>query len=279
MVGALLKLVSAVLKTFRLSTMLPLALAIPTFAQQSQPPAMQPASMLQAASLEVAPSGNPDRMPDPNQGLIRVDVHVGDKAGMPVTGLSEKDFTLLDNDRRQKILTFRSVDGASVQATPSIEVVIVLDELNMLQDSPAGMDAAAKSAGHVAKPAEQVELRDAVREVETFLRAHGGVLREPTIIYRLTADGLFATPHPSMDGNELADEIEQPSRQRQVWPRSAIAKDIGDSRKGGALSWRITHSIIALGSISIEERRRPERKLLFWVGNGWQIENRSASDL
>jgi len=47
-------------------------------------------------------------MPDPAQGLIRVDVAVNDASGKPVSGLSEEDFALLDNDKPQKIVTFQS---------------------------------------------------------------------------------------------------------------------------------------------------------------------------
>jgi hypothetical protein len=48
---------------------------------------------------------------------------------------------------------------------------------------------------------------------------------------------------------------------------------------GGSASARISQSLIALGSIAIEERRKPGRKLMFWIGNGWQIENRKALGL
>ena len=29
------------------------------------------------------------------------------------------------------------------------------------------------------------------------------------------------------------------------------------------------HALVALGSIAIEERRRPGKKLMFWLGPGW----------
>lgn len=200
-------------------------------------------------------------MPDPNQGLIRVDVAVTDKAGKPVLGLSEKDFRLLDNDQHRKIATFQ----AMAQPATSLEVVLVIDKLNMLANAELGN--------------ENQEFSEAVREAETFLRADGGVLEEPTTVYRLTKDGLFATPHASMDGNELANEIEQPDKQRRIWSPSEVARDIENMKKGGAVSWRISHSLVALGSIAIEERRKPGRKLMFWIGNGWPIENRKASGL
>jgi VWFA-related protein len=195
-------------------------------------------------------------MPDPTQGLIRVDVAVTDKSEKRVTGLSEKDFTLLDNNEQQKIVTFQAFNGG-IQPASSLEVVLVIDELNMLANVRSG----------------KIELSAADREAETFLRSHGGVLQHPTIIYRLTEHGLFATPHSSMDGNELADEIEQAGRERRIWSPSEIARDIGKIAKGDD----VLHSLVALGSIAIEERRRPGRKLMFWIGNGWQIEGRRGT--
>ena len=204
------------------------------------------------------------RMPDPAQGLIRVDVAVTDKSGKRVTGLSEKDFTLLDNNEQQKIVTFQAFNGG-IQPPTSLEIVLVIDELNMLANADLGN--------------ENLEFSEAVREVETFLRAKGGVLEKPAIIYRLTKDGLFATPHASMDGNELADELEQPGKQRRIWSPSEIARDIGKIAKGDDVISRITKSLVALGSIAIEERRGPGRKLMFWIGNGWPIKDRRAAGL
>jgi VWFA-related protein len=201
-------------------------------------------------------------MPDPTQGLIRVDVTVTDKAGKPVVGLSQKDFTLLDNNEQQKIVTFQAFNGG-IQPAGSLEVVLVIDELNMLANIRVG----------------KIELSAADREAETFLRSNRGVLQHPTIIYRLTDHGLFATPHASMDGNELADEIEQGGRERRIWSPSVIAKDVVNIAVGGDVSRRISQSLIALGSIAIEERRKPGRKLMFWIGNGWQIEGRRGTGL
>jgi VWFA-related protein len=204
-------------------------------------------------------------MPDPTQGLVRVDIAVTDKAGKAVSGLSENDFTLLDNDKPQKIVTFQTSDGATAQPATSLEVVLVLDELNMLPNADL-------ASGNL-------ELAEAVRETESFLRANGGVLEKPTIIYRLTKDGLFATPHASRDGNELADEIEQPGKQRRIWSPPVVARDIGNLTKGDEAGSRVLHSLVALGSIAIEERRRSGRKFVFWIGNAWQIQGRNATGL
>ena len=202
-------------------------------------------------------------MPDPTQGLIRVDVTVTDKDGKRVSGLSKEDFKLLDNGQQEKIVTFQSFGGAGAAPAAPVEVIFVMDELNMLPSAHAGKQ----------------ELSAAYREVENVLRAHGGFLENPTMIYRLSANGLYATTHASIDGNALAAEIENPGEQRQIWSPSMIAKDVEHIARGGDVGVRITQSIIALGSISIEERRKPGRKLMFWMGNGWQIEDRRAAEL
>lgn len=220
-----------------------------------------------------------DRMPDPTQGLIRVDLTVTDTGGTPVLGLAENDFRLFDNDRRQKVVTFQAHDGDDAQPANSHEVIFVLDELNMVPNNAKIIGAKRPDKIDEAAAQEKLDYEAAVREVKAFLRANGGRLREPTMVYRLTADGLFATYRDSMNGNELADEVENPAMQRRIWSPSEVEKDIQDMTKGGPVSWRITHSLVALGSIAIEERRKSGRKLLFWLGNGWQIEKRRAAGL
>ena len=213
-------------------------------------------------------------MPDPAQGLISIDVSVTDHAGKPISGLSQKDFALLDNNRPQKIVTFQAFDGAIAQPASSLEVVLVIDELN-LPPSPG--------------PGE-TGISDVYRNVESFLRANNGVLARPTMIYRLTEDGLFAMPHATMDGNELAQALEQPAQQRRIWSPAEIANAIRITVKSNGASHdavvkatqaarETDNSLIALGSIAIEERRRPGKKLVFWLGNGWPIENGTAAGL
>jgi hypothetical protein len=51
-----------------------------------------------------------------------------------------------------------------------------------------------------------------------------------------------------------------------------ISASIGRRAKDGALHSKL-QSLVALGSIAIEEQRRPGRKLLFWLGPGWRFEN------
>ena len=131
-------------------------------------------------------------MPDPTKGLIRVDVAVTDKSGTPVTGLSEKDFTLFDNNEQQKIVTFQAFNGG-IQPASSLEVVLVIDELNMRANVRSGKHGALRGGSRG-------------RDFSPLPRRGSAASHH---LYRLTEHGLFATPHTSVDGNELADEMEQ----------------------------------------------------------------------
>ena len=44
---------------------------------------------------------------------------------------------------------------------------------------------------------------------------------------------------------------------------------VSESLASGAATSNPLHALVALGSIAIEERRRPGRKLMFWLGPGW----------
>ena len=269
-VGATLKLATAALRIVFISAALLSGIAAAASGQQGQPIPLPPEIPQFPQILDSPDALSADYMPDPSEGLISLDISVTDPDGKPVSGLGEKDFTLLDNNRPQNIVTFRAMDGTIAQPANSLEIVLMIDELNLLpgEAGVAGLH----------------------RDVETFLRANGGALAKPTIIYRLTKEGLFVTLHPTMNGNALAGDLEQPALQRQIWSPSTIAKAIRiDVKPNGADHDAVTkavrpareidNSLIALGSIAIEERRRPGKKIMFWLGNGWPMERGVAAGL
>jgi VWFA-related protein len=220
---------------FRICAILLLCVAVPSFAQPSQP-------------LLYAPS---NIKPDPTQGIIRLDVVVTDKNGNPVTGLRQQDFKLQDNGEPGKIVSWQAFDGVSALPDPPVEVILVIDELNL----PAPLVSAANA------------------EAQKFLQQNHGHLAQPVSIYRLTKDGLSVLAQPPQDRNMLADEIAQHREPpRTIWQAQMVSGSIGRLAKDGALHSKL-QSLVALGSIAIEERRRPGRKLLFWIGPGWRFEN------
>ncbi len=160
-----------------------------------------------------------------------------------MTGLRQQDFMLRDNGQPAEFVTFQAFDGVTVKPDPPVEVILVIDELNL----PPAQLAAAES------------------EAEKFLRQNQGHLAQPVSVYRITEAGLSASAETSFDGNALADEIAQERDPRAIWRTAMVSESPGT----GVVSPKALHSLIALGSIAIEERRRPGRKLMFWMGPGW----------
>ena len=195
-------------------------------------------------------------MPDPNEGILRLDVVVNDGQGNTVTGLTAGDFTLLDNGRPQPIVSFRAFDNTA-KPNPPVEVILVIDEIDL----------------------PPIQLAAAEHEVESFLLQNEGHLSQPTSVYSVNQWGLFAAPQPSMDGNVLADEIAHKKPMRTVWVSSMFS--IPNWANGGDHSpdhvfldpaWNeVPHPLVALGAIAVEQRRRPGRKIMFWVGPGWKL--------
>jgi VWFA-related protein len=226
--------------SFHICAMLLLCLSAAAIAQLNQSPVFAP------FEVESSP-------PDPSQGTIRLDVVVTDKSGNPVTLLKQQDFTLRDNGQPGKIISFQAFDGVTAKPDPPVEIILVIDELSMT--------------------ARQLSIAE--HEAENFLCRNQGNLAQPVSIYRINNHVLSASAQPSSDGNMLADKIAHHREPRVIWKTS----DVSESLASGAASSNPLHALIALGSIAIEERRRPGRKLLFWLGPGWTFNALGANGL
>ena len=141
------------------------------FAQESGP-GRRPGP---AASV---PTGNANRR-------ITLDVAVTDKAGTPVAGLEQADFTLLDNKQPQKILSFHAVTAPA--AADPVGVILVVDRINT---SPEGV----------------TRVRN---ETEKFLGGDGGKLAFPVSVVSLSGPGTEVQIGPSQDGNALIGDLEK----------------------------------------------------------------------
>jgi VWFA-related protein len=205
------------------------------------------------------PADQSKYQPDPYVGLMKLDVVVTDQRGKPVAGLGAKDLTLLDDDQPRNIVTFQAFDGAASKPDSPVEVILVMDEVDL--------------------PSEHLdEMRQAVQK---FLLQNGGHLAQPVTVYRIGDDGLFASAQPSTDGSALSKEIAERKEPRLIWRSQDMGAPFRQDPYGSTPTTRrsffdagwteLPHPLIALGSIAIEERRTPERKLLFWVGNGWPV--------
>ena len=189
----------------------------------------------------------PLRATDPvvREGLFSIDVVVTDAAGNPVSDLAPWDFTLLDNSKPAKIRTFHNALAAS---EPAPELIFVLDTVNL---SPQ-------------------QLTQTESAISRLLRRDNGRLEFPCFLYRLTRDGLFSSLRPVMDGTLLVNELEQKRSQWTVWSSGGNDELI----LGRSLEGRSQHnplSLRALGSIAIDRRDIPGRKVLVWIGPGWPV--------
>jgi len=168
---------------------------------------------------------------------VTLDVVIADKSGAPVSGLQAADFTLLDNNSPQTLSSFQAVSDMAAKADPSVELILVLDALNT---GVITVDKARQSLG-------------------SLFRENGGVLALPTSLIVLSDRGFTIQDHPTRDGKALMD---------------FLTKNTTGLREHRGNGWEIDSerrdlSLRALRAIVAEERKRPGRKLVVWIGRGW----------
>jgi len=182
---------------------------------------------------------------DTLQGLINLDVVVTDNSGKLISGLRPEDFALLDNGQPQTIISFHEFDGISSKPDPPVGVILLIDTVKMPFDLAAFER----------------------EEVERFLRRNGGHLGQPVSIFGLSDTGFWTLAQPSGDGNALAGEIAS-DRLVFIRRRQLLGNGTGefvDQDPAGL------QALKALGDIATAERRKPGKKLLLWIGPGWNI--------
>ena len=176
------------------------------------------------------------------QGTIKLDVMVTDRAGRPVAGLQQQDFTLIDNKKPQPILSFRAVDGTTGDGTaadPPVEIVLLIDMANDLLHNVAY---------------ERYQM-------DKFLKQNGGKLVQPVSIMVLSDRGLKAQPHASTEGNLLAHALDGVATSIHAIPVAG----------GYDAIERMKLSLNALWQVVAVEGQKPGRKLLIWIGPGWPM--------
>jgi len=130
-------------------------------------------------------------MLDEGKGLIHLDVSVTNGDGQPVSGLSRKDFELLDEGRPQNILSFHAFSGQSARPDPPTQLILFVDTFKM-----SSVQASRLQLG-----------------IEQFLRQNGGHLAQPASIFGLSDDGFWTIAHhDSTDGYTLASDLSYRSR-------------------------------------------------------------------
>ena len=200
----------------------------PTFAQQA------------ASSGQVPPPDKRPTVPAPRADRrITLDVVVTDRSGNPVPGLQQQDFTILNNNKPQKILSFRAVDRASKAANRPLQTIVLVDRVN-----PSFERAAYQQT-----------------QLEKFLRKDGGKLPMPMSLVILSDTSAGQTVTTS-DGNILVDSLNSKQPGLRIFGRRA-------GFYGGVDEWQI--SIGVLEDLASYEATQPGRKLLIWLGPGWPL--------
>jgi VWFA-related protein len=182
--------------------------------------------------LEAAPGQQPSAQPGNNK--IYLDVVVTPKSGVPVRGLQQQDFTLLDNKAPQPIASFQALEGGTTPA----EIIIVVDAVNI--------------------PYEKIAYaRD---QIDIFLRANGGRLAYPTAVAFFTDTDTRIEDGRSTDGNAVSAFVDRYDLSLQTIHRTTGFY--------GALE-RLNLSVKVLGLLAAHEAPRPGRKIVLWISPGW----------
>src|SRR5277367_3793919 len=105
----------------------------------------------------------PAHSPSKEEVLINLDVLVTDSSGKPVPGLHSNDFSLLENGKPNRIVSFHAFDGVSARPESPVEVILVIDMLRL--------------------PGNLISIE--LSSVEAFLRKDDGHLTEPVRIFTL----------------------------------------------------------------------------------------------
>ena len=169
---------------------------------------------------------------------MTLDVMVTDKAGHPVTGLQQSDFTVLDDKHPATIQSFAA---HTEQSQDSLEgALIVIDTVNV---------------GFTAVSVARSQL-------ENFLRRDGGHLPFPMLLTLLTNTGLKEIGPSSSDGNVLLAQLDQ---------QKGLLRDLNRSAGFWGATELLSTSINALENVAQYEATTPGRKLLIWISPGWPI--------
>src|SRR4051812_7511441 len=172
---------------------------------------------------------------------IHLDVVVTDKSGQPVAGLSKRDFALLDDKLQRNIVSFQAVDARTAKPDPPVQAILLIDQIN---------------------PTFQ-QVSFARSEIARFLRKNDGHLSLPVSIAVLTESGLRMQRSPSVEGNACLAILDQVKG-------NAANLDARLSKLSGADKSAL--SVRQLTKLAGIESRKPGRKLLIWMGRGWQIQ-------
>jgi VWFA-related protein len=190
---------------------------------------------------------------------ISLIVQVNDASGQTVNGLKSDDFSVLDNQKPQKIARFREVDGTTFKA--DVHVVVVLDAIN-----DGGW-----AVGRVKK------------DLDKFLSQGTGPLPFPLSMVFISSTEVLQT-QPSTDRASTASRLAELARRPRDIECTEVKKlDLGmrafaaQAGQGDAVTRadcnnnHFRESINALRNLLGEKQNVRERTILIWTGRGWPL--------
>lgn len=194
---------------------------------------------------------------------VSLNVVVTEKSGAPVAGLSQQDFTVLDNSIPQTIHSFRALGHGN---GPS-EVIIVIDAIN---------------AGPETVAYERVQ-------IDKFLAASGAQLPNYTTFALVTDAGTQIHPNFTTNSNALRAALDDAiigmrrrgavSTGKRTDSLPVTAQNPGSEKPLNEISdfsfeeltERFQFSLKAMEKVTAFEAARSGRKLVVWVSPGWPL--------
>lgn len=193
---------------------------------------------------------------------IVLNVEVDDQPEKPDLDLNQADFTILDNDQAQKLISFAPVEGES--AKPSPHVIVVVDAVN--------------NFGR--------RLHYFEHDLRQYLRQGEGPLAYPFAIGVLRGSQIDLG-ESSRDRNVLLADLE--ARTAHVNGSGCIAEQphgdwvdpshiyasggerLDSSRELNCMNERFVASVTALQQLAAAQVEVPGRVILIWMGSGWPL--------
>jgi VWFA-related protein len=168
---------------------------------------------------------------------IVLDVVVTDKAGSPVSGLQQSDFTVLDDKQPQSILQFLALEES--QSFPQ-QVIFLIDAVN---SSYRGVS-------------------NARQQLEKYLRQGEGPLPVPMSLIIFTDKTAKAQASATRDRTALLASLHSAESGLRSFGRSG-------GFYGGAEHMQL--SLNTLEKLTSFAAKEPGRKLLIWLSPGWPL--------
>lgn len=190
------------------------------------------------------PQLEPHTPPAPTH--IVLDVVAADRSGLPVTGLAQQNFTVLDDGKPLPIVGFHATTLRSPE-DPPVEVTFVVDEVNT-------------SFNRVAYERNQIE---------NFLKANSE-LKHPVRLAFFSDTNSEMQMTGSTDAHTVLADFDQHEAKLRTLTRSTGIYGAVD---------RFQLSLGMLRKITADAVQRPGRKVILWISPGWPMLSGPAIDL